>query len=423
MKKLLILVFAAFVLTLLFTSCKAGTEHPIDTPPSYTSTLEYPTHNPELSPPFSPTTPNPPTSYESAPHPIPPLLPEEERHYVNTPFLIKLEPYIDGAYSDGYNTFVFADDGTVYINRPSGDHTGRRFRIDSKHTYSPTDNSIDPEEIRLVSQSAAAFVGIDEYVYDPEFELIHKDGDNYYLHHYLRGGGSGESYYHTNSYFVKITIGGEAVNYGLMRAVHMVWHNGYFYYLELDGGLLSSPGTGKVVRMDMDGGNKKTVVSDTVFGPFQILGDRLYYTSLSDAKAYSVSLDGKDKQPVGSRIVPDYHLVQLEVYGDLIISRHWQKYGYDYGHFVFPSDDASPAIMDLPGNNLLTFPAELCGYNAYEVINWGGDDGFNEDGNGYYYLFLKSNYDGSYWLYTKHEPSTSFPVLFEYVREQYADRE
>ena len=191
--------------------------------------------------------------------------------------------------------------------------------------------------------------------------------------------------------------------------------------MDLTGGILFTPGTGTIMRMNMDGSNKRTIVSEIVCGPFQITDGRLYYSRLADGKTYSVRMDGKGRQLVESRIAPDYHRIGLEFCGDVIISRYWQHPGYEQGPWPVPNDYATPAIMDANGYNLITFPVELCGANAYEVINWGGSDSSNRY---YYHLIIKSNYDGSYWVYSKRGNSSDYAPgqgIYEYAREQYPE--
>jgi len=47
-------------------------------------------------------------------------------------------------------------------------------------------------------------------------------------------------------------------------------------------------------------------------------------------------------------------------------------------------------------------------------VNWGNIDGQ------YSYLFLKSNYDGAYWVYRKNNSRYDLFDLFELARKQYA---
>ena len=44
---------------------------------------------------------------------------KEERVYLSLPCLIKLESYTGGSYTDGVNTYIFQDDGTVLPASPT----------------------------------------------------------------------------------------------------------------------------------------------------------------------------------------------------------------------------------------------------------------------------------------------------------------
>ena len=88
---------------------------------------------------------------------------------------------------------------------------------------------------------------------------------------------------------------------------------------------------------------------------------------------------------------------------------------------LFPDDSLTgPAIMDINGNALLTFPEELTGTDGYEVINW-YDARDNSYGSGSPFLLLKSTRTGSYWIYLRWPPWTLFPEALEFARDQYAD--
>ena len=389
-------ISAALIITILLTLAACADSPPTSAPP--------PTGTPAATP-AQTATPAPETTQPSRQNPPP--LPEEEWKNKSAPFLIKLEPYLDGFYTDGYNTFFFEDDGTVLMNNHMGWGDQQIIPFNKKELpEKPLDNEALREHPEFIAACEKAAELSDE-IYADSLKLAHRDGDTWYLYYdYPVGGGSGESYWiDDETVFVKVGPNGEFEDYGTLKAAHIVFHEDYFYYVELLSGITFTPGLGRVKRVDMNGENVQTVVEEIVYGTFQIVNDRVYYTSFADGHAYSVTLDGEDKIAVGDLIVPFRHRVGLEFYGDLIISRYWIQAGYSYGSVgVLPVSQgyASPAIMDKNGKNILTFPEELCGYNAYEVINWGGDEYYNEEpGWGYYFLFLRSNLNGSYWVYEK----------------------
>jgi len=425
-----------FILSLSLASCKAespASETPqeisetsqeiLETPQDFVSQAPLPVGSPE-----------PPVVSNPAEALNPPLIPAEERKVIWSPYLVKLEPYDGGSYTDGYNTFIFRDDGTVIVKHPTGIYSGQFIYFEKKDIYrspvSPDTYTSDEFSATLekAEEKASELYGFD-YSFDLDWltynkSIVYKDGSAYYLNvYYPRGDYADEPYYHTTGPFLfKISADGSIMDYGQINAVYIVWHDGYFYYVELAGDLVETPGIGKVIRMDMDGSNKKTIINEPVYGPFQIVNNRLYYSALADGKAYSTDLEGADKTPVGSRIAPDHHRVWLEFYGDMIISKFWQYSGFSIGRIVAPHDYYNPAVMDIYGNDLLTFPAELCGPEAYEVVNWGAN-GSEETGNSYdSYLFLKSNYDGSYWKYSKWASyGDDLPSqMYEWAREEWA---
>ncbi|NLB29582.1 MAG: hypothetical protein GX823_05095 [Clostridiales bacterium] len=371
----------------------------------------------ETTPP--PEAPNPAATPVSAPTPSPPMtpppeVPGEERRYLGLPYLVKLEPYIGGSYTDGINIFIFEDSGSVVINSP---HGGQAV-LKERETELPVAGVYDAEEFEAAFEKLnehfeyGLYLGAEQH----GARLVYADGGSYYIHiNHTGGGGSGESYYHADgAYFLRVS-GDEVVDYGAIGAVHIMHHGGYFYYVELTDGIVSTPGIGRVIRMEMDGGNKKTIVNEPVYGPFDIVNDRLYYSAVGDGKAYSVDLNGGGKAPVGERFAPDYHRVKLRFYGDMVISDFWCSSGYSFGIFAYANEYASPAIMDASGLNLLTFPAELCGVDAYEVVNWHSGEPDSSDKS---YLFLKSNYDGSHWVYAKRELNFAHE-RYKWAKEQW----
>ena len=353
---------------------------------------------------------------------IPPAIPEEERKYPSMPCLIKLEPYTGGSYTDGANTFIIKDDGTVLFNDFVSWTNGHVYTFEKKDIEKALDEKalMETDEYKAACEKVAEHLGYEDPI---NLFIAHKDGDTWYLYYdYPTGGGSGESYWITDrTVFVKISTDGEFADFGALKAAHIIWYKEHFYYVELVSGILGTPGIGKVMRVDMDGQNRETIVNEPVYGTIQAVNDRIYYTSLADGKAYSADLDSKDKMPVSDRIVPVYHRVGLEFYGDFIISKYWNHTGYVYSYFTFPTDNIAPTIMDLNEQNLITFPQELSGDNGYEVINWGEDDSyFDESGFwGTYIVFLKSTYDGSYWVYEKWGSNDGSSLMFSGAREEW----
>jgi len=411
MKKRLVLAALVMIHFLLLASCAAP--QPEDTPdsPAVSEASAPPSVSPEASP---ATSVSPKTT-------SPPVILKEERVYLSLPCLVKLESYTGGSYTDGVNTYIFQDDGTVLCRNPDYGAGGRVFTFEKKDIEKPLDKKalMETDEFKAACEKAAGHLG---YEYPMDLFIAHRDGDTWYLYYdHPSGGGSGESYYITDStVFVKIGPDGDFADFGALKAAHIIWYKEHFYYVELVSGVLGTPGIGKVMRVDMDGQNRKTIVNEPVFGTIQAVGGRIYYTSLDDGRAYSVDLEGGDKTPVSEKIVPRYHRVGLEFYGDVIISKYWNSSGYGYGHFVLPSGYTAPAIMDTNERNLLTFPPELSGDRGYEVVNWGGEDSYYENESGEYYLFLKSTYDSSYWVYKKYYFHDYFPLVFDGAREQWA---
>jgi len=348
----------------------------------------------------------------------PPAIANSGVALLRSPYLVRLEPYIDGSYTDGMNTFIFLDDGTILANLTFSNPRVQLLGEKEIDRPKPRQEIMETDEFRRLSELASFHLG---YSYDLMLNLVHMDGGDYYLSLMPVGGGSGESFYHADeALLVRISSDGDFLDYGQIRAVHAVVYGGHIYYMELTDRILWTAGTGRIIRMDTDGANKTTVVDEIVYGTFHIANDKLYYSGLADGRAYSVSLDGMDKTPVGSRIAPDNHRVRLDFYGELIISKYWISPGYSVGNSTFPSEISSPAIMDRFGNDLLTFPAELRGEDAYEIVNWGGEEAFYDAGgySGNYYLFLKSKLDGSYWVYSKWYSQMGY--LYYIAREQYA---
>ena len=415
-----ILVMVVLIGVSFFTAPKEPEELPS---PSVSESAVSP-----AQPPFGGVTPpsaspiSPPVSTQR-----PPAIPEAERIYPSKPSLVKLEPYLDGSYTDGVNTFIFEDDGTVLWNDSRGRVNGDIHTFEKKDIVKPLDKKalMETEEYKAAYERAAEWL---QNKYSGQLFIAHRDGDTWYLYYdYPTGGGSGEAYWiDDETIFVKISAEGEISDWGALKAAHIVWYKDWFYYVELESGILFTPGLGQVKRVDMNGQNRETVVDEPVYGTIQVINDRVYYTSLADGRAYSVGLDGKDKTQISEKIVPQYHRVGLEFYEDVIISRHWNNFGYSYGISVLPTDYSMPAIMDINERKLITFPPELCGDDAYEVINWGGEESYYEEyGSGrnvVNFLFLKSNYDGSYWVYEKYGVHSDLPELFEAARAQWNEK-
>ena len=398
------------------------------------STVETPTA--PITPPSTPETPKPPPPPEDSEPASEPEMNWEDRN--SFPSLLKLVKNPDGSYTDGLSrTFIIDDDGTVTISFPPEAANasiygplvlepktleGHSFKA---YNYWAMHDERIPEDILPAAYEA---IGLKYDADDPNlmsiWRLIHIDGEFYYLYWYHPGGGgSGESYYCAcEARIVKINrTTGDAVNFGSQKAVHIVLHEGYFYYVELVCELLGTAGTGPIMRIDMDGKNKKVILDEIVYGPFQIVNDRVYYSSLSDGMAYSASIYGGDKTPVGSRIVPNHHRVSLEFYGDLILNRHYVQSGFTSGIFTYVSDYTTSAIMGSHGRDLITFPNSLWGEDAFDVINWGGED--YHMATGYYYLLLRSNTDQSYWVYSRWNFNIDMAQeAYEFARWQYEDK-
>ena len=341
------------------------------------------------------------------------------RAWIYPPSLTRLTPYIGGSYTDGQNTYLFKDDGIVLINAQFGSNY-TIFALDNMQNL-PSDLSgfYDTEELLKATEIVAYHM--DDRGWDGNVQIIHVDGDTFFLHfNRTGGGGSGESFFHReDAFFFKVNISDRSFkDFGEIGAVHIIWYDGYFYYMDLIGYIGGTPGTGKIMRMDMDGANKKVIVDEITMGPFSIGNGRVFFSNLADGIAYSVDLDGNDKTPVNERIVPRYHRAWLEFYGSSILNRAWQDIGYSFGIFVMPSTWSHPAIMCLEGCCLAVFPNELRGDDPFRIINWGYYDYQTWWHGSPFFMVLQSNVDGSFWVYSRGCRNAFYASFFEYPREQ-----
>jgi len=322
------------------------------------------------------------------------------------PYLVRLMPYIDGTYTDGMNIFTFTEDGTVKV---------RMFVESRVYVLDWPDPPVweidDIEELKDVGYLATQNMGY-SYWWDRDYSytrwrVIHIENGMYYLHYEPnQGGGSGEAFI-GGGVFVRVNADGDFKEFE-PGGVHILWHDGHFYYVDLVNGLSATPGVGPIMRMDMNGENKTVIVDEVTYGPFQRANDRIFFSSMSGI-AYSVDLNGNGRQPVGERIAPNYHRVWLEFYGSAIINRSWLSSGYSSGSVgVLPSTWSHPAIMCVYGGCLVTFPHELRGEDPFTVVAWGY--AFDEEDERdrrqlwrglRYFLILRSNYDESLWAYHK----------------------
>ena len=333
---------------------------------------------------------------------------DTDRTRINRPYLVQLRPYIDGTYTDGMNVFAFADDGTVTVKMYNDDQWHVLNRPDP-----PAWEIHDIEELKDVAYLASQNVGLtwsnvgrtylvrnNAYA---EWRVVHIENGMYYLHHEPIGGaGSGESFNcRGRMILVRINADGDFKEFE-RGAVHIRWHDGYFYYVDLLEGLTFTPGVGPIARMDMNGENKTVIVEDLTFGPFHISNDRVFFSCLESGAAYSVDLNGNDRQPVDERISPRYHRVWLDFYGGAVINNSWIHVGYFSAGIagILPLRAHHPAIMCIYGRCLVVFPPELRRENSFTVLAFSeNDDRFLQWSNQRYFLILQSDSDESLWAY------------------------
>ena len=319
-----------------------------------------------------------------------------ERDWLATPYLVRLLPYWDNRYTDGMNIFTFAEDGGIYVQL----YQGGEFALDV--AISPQQWEFDAETVNKLGLIAASSLDMGWWVIealDYPHQLVHIEDSTYFFHFTSPGGGSGEAFWSrdmtrfgsvcVDEYFTDLGVGAE----------HIVWHNGYFYFLDMiDTHIYWTPGVGTIGRMNMDGSNRITIVDSMTIGPFQIIDERIFFSCLDSGLAYSTDLIGSDRQAICERIVPRYHRIWLESYGSTIINRAWMSAGYGMGIIVAPSDLSNPAIMCADGGCLVTFPHELRGHDPFRVMAYGYANHEWSSSNGYF-MVLRSNIDGSLWVY------------------------
>ena len=407
----LILIFTAFLFIAAACSRRAADAVPY----AYT-------HTPEPSPVAAVNHPPETTPQPAAPIPSP-TPPPPERRIMHTPYLVRLEPYQDGLYTDGMNTFQFMEDGTVQARIWDSPRTI------TLGTKSPPARDLsalrDTDDFRLVSEMAASYMEWEmewgEH-WGERFQIIHEEDGYFFIHkNNTHGGGSGESYVHAEeAYFFRVNANGSIVDLSHAVDVHIIWHDGYFYFVELAGGIFWTHGTGKIVRVDMNGGGRTYIVDELTIGPFQIIDERIFFSDLYGV-VYSVDLDGNDRAAVCDRIAPTYHRPGLAFYGSTIINRFWGRLGYGFGTFVLPNELTRPAIMCRTGRCLITFPEKLTGRDPYTVIVWGyerPEEIDNPWASNTKFLILRSNRDGSYWVYSRRCLHEQYPYVFRGAREQ-----
>jgi len=319
------------------------------------------------------------------------------------------------------NTFEFMPDGTIQVNMLYGGS----FTLDTKPPE-PTSFAeyYETEEFLQAARAAAIVMGWAEFfTWDTIwewFQIIHIEDGNFYFHHNgTGGGGSGESFFHAyDARFFRVNAEGEVMDFGPIRAIHIIWHEGYFFFMQLEDRILMTPGTGRILRVDPSGENTKVIVDEIAFGPFQIADNRLFYTSLSGI-IYAVDLDGSNKTAICTRIAPRYHRPRLNFYGNTIIHDSWMRLGYGIGAWFSINDHANPAIMCITGGCLVTFPPELTGYDPYTVITWSYESEYSTFG-GAKFLIMRSKNDGSYWVYVRTCWHDFYSDLFEFAQEQHS---
>jgi len=351
---------------------------------------------------------------------------EFERGWLNTPYLVRLKPYIDGKYTDGMNVFAFAEDGAVEVLRYMGNDWFALNRP-SPPLWEIDDIEALKDAANLASYETG-FYWMDADTFPGLWQVIYADGGTFFLHMEPLAGGSGEWFaFRDGAVFVSANANGDFKDLG-RGAIHIIWHDGYFYFVDLIE-IRGTPGVGPIGRMDMNGENKTIIVDEVTLGPFQIANDRIFFSSLYDGAAYSVDLNGNDRQAVNEIISPRYHRPWLEFYGRAIINRAWLSSGYTVGTSLGsrPSGWSNPAIMCLDGCCLITFPNELRGMDPFAVIAWG--NGFDEDDEMYeltstigHFVVLQSNFDDSLWVHHMRHQFHEIDGVFGYVREQLGER-
>ena len=309
-----------------------------------------------------------------------------ERSSILRPYLVRLLPYRYGSYTDGMNVFTFAEDGRVFVqfSRQWSDDPGTELQV----AKPPQQWETNIDTINELGRIAAYSLGAGNWYYPQR--LVHIEDNTYFFQFTSRGGGSGEAFWcRYSTYFGSVCVNGYFTDLGF-GAEHVVWNNGYFYFLDMVEHIRWTPGVGTLGRMNMDGTNRITIVDDLIIGPFQIHNGRIFFSDLESGLAYSVDLAGNDRQMVSERIMPRYHRVWLEFYGSMIINRAWITSGYDITMLVLPSMNSNPAIMCVYGGCLVTFPIELRGHDPFVVL------AYNR-----FMLVLRSNIDDSVWVYSK----------------------
>jgi len=310
-----------------------------------------------------------------------------------TPYLVRLETHNEGISPRDSKYITFAEDGTIEV---ASWISGNVFTLNKP--ASPVWEVNDLEELQEMQSLADSYSwGINDLIYAENgtyFFLRGWHGDDsrkFFAHE----GGSGEIFYSKDmAHFFSVNTDGEFNDLG-NGAIHIIWHNGYFYFVDMEDGLYSNPGIGSIARMDMNGENKTTLVPEATFGIFSIANERIFF--LHAGIAYSVDLNGNDKQPAGEKIAPNGHRVWLEFYDGVIINRSWLHSGYNISSLYISYGHSQSAIMSVHGCCLITFPPELRGYDPFTVIAYGYDPNFEP----HYYLVLQSNYDESFWVYHK----------------------
>jgi hypothetical protein len=308
----------------------------------------------------------------------------------------------DGRYTDGWYEFMFGEDGSVHCRLWADGEGGVVERV------------IETKAIRDWRVRTMVYDGFEDWWAEVPHQVVHEDEGGIYLYyHPPSGAGSGESYYDpANTRFFYVRHDCDVIDMSDIQGAHIVWYGGYFYFNTLTPYLYGTPGVGRIMRVDMDGvGNRTEIVGTPVFGTFQIHDGRVYYTCLSDGRAYSVGLNGGDRRLVGSRLVPDYHRVGLEFYGGFIISRFWLNSGYIFGAWAFPTEYAMPAVTHKLGHTFALFPEALRGEDGYEVVNWCDDLRF---------IFIRSKMDGSYWFLNdgRYRLFEDWELYFQWIREE-----
>ena len=346
-----------------------------------------------------------------------------ERGWLATPYLVRLLPYRNGSYTDGMNVFIFAESGKVSVQP----YWGTEFELIP--VKSPQRWEFDSETVNHLGAIVAYNLDMSFWAFgdvDYSRKLVHIEDDTYFFHFTSPFGGSGEAFWYRDwTFFGSICVDEHFTDLGT-GAEHIVWHDGYFYFLDMVDFILATPGVGTIGRMNMDGSNRITIVDDLIIGPFQILNDRIFFSSLENGLAYSVDLAGNDRQAISEHIVPRYHRVWLEFYGDTIINRAWMSSGYSMSHVVRPTDLSNPAIMCSYGCCQVTFPHELRGRDPFVVVAYNYT--YLALPAGRVFLVLRSNIDGSLWVYHRacphhHHGGFSWAgLVFDSARKQLGEQ-